>query len=147
MASLPVESPSLTYLGQGFKYPLKINPQGNFQISLGEESIRESIWLILRTRPGERLCRPTFGCRLHELAFAPLNSKTLVQIRLCVEEALNTWERRIILDEVRTEPQTDLGWVNITIAYRLQETYIPGNLVYPFYLQPLEESGSPQAST
>ena len=145
MASLSFESPSRDYLGQSFTYPLKINPQGNVQMSLGEQSVRESIWLILRTRPGERLCRPTFGCRLHELAFAPLNSKTLVQIRLCVEEALKTWERRIILDEVQTEPQPELGRIDIAIAYRLQETYIPGNLVYPFYLQPLEESGSPNA--
>ncbi|MEM6520027.1 MAG: GPW/gp25 family protein [Cyanobacteria bacterium P01_D01_bin.71] len=139
MASPPPNA-SPAHLGRGFAYPLGVSPQGGLQISDGEQSVRESIWLILRTRPGERLRRPRFGCRLHELAFAPLNQKTLIEIRLYVEEALKTWERRILLDEVRAEPQAELGRVDITIAYRLREAHTPGNVVYPFYLQPLGET-------
>ena len=143
MASLPSPSPPPAHLGLGFAYPLGVSAQGNLQISDGEQSVRESIWLILRTRPGERLRRPSFGCRLHELTFAPLNQKTLVEMRLFVEEALKTWERRIILDEVRVDPQAEIGRVDIAIAYRLRDSYTPGNFVYPFYLQPLSETEGP----
>ena len=132
--------PAPAHLGRGFAYPFGVSAQGNLQVSDGEQSVRESIWLILRTRPGERLRRPNFGCRLHELTFAPLNQKTLVAMRLFVEEALKTWERRIVLDEVRVDPQAEVGRVDITIAYRLRDGYAPGSLVYPFYLQPLAET-------
>ena len=39
--------------------------------------------------------RPTFGCRLHELVFAPNNSHTAAQARRYVEEALGMWEPRV----------------------------------------------------
>ncbi|MGD1861055.1 MAG: GPW/gp25 family protein [Leptolyngbyaceae cyanobacterium] len=139
MASLLPHQPA-AHLGRGFAYPIGVTAQGNLQISDGEQSVRESILLILRTRPGERLRRPNFGCRLHELAFAPMNQKTLVEMRLFVEEALKTWERRIWLDDVGIEPQLELGRVDITIAYRLVTSHVPGSLVYPFYLQPLGET-------
>ncbi|MEM6840247.1 MAG: GPW/gp25 family protein [Cyanobacteria bacterium P01_C01_bin.120] len=139
MASL-LPHQSAAHLGRGFAYPIGVTAQGNLQISDGEQSVRESILLILRTRPGERLRRPNFGCRLHELAFAPMNQKTLVEMRLFVEEALKTWERRIWLDDVGIDPQLELGQVDITIAYRLITSHVPGSLVYPFYLQPLGET-------
>ncbi|MEM6715883.1 MAG: GPW/gp25 family protein [Cyanobacteria bacterium P01_F01_bin.56] len=141
MASLINASPA--HLGRGLAFPLGVSPQGSLHASNGEQSVRESIWIILRTRPGERLRRPSFGCRLHELTFAPLNQKTLVEMRLFVEEALKTWERRIVLDEVRVDPQAEVGRVDITIAYRLRASYTPGSLVYPFYLQPLGEIEGP----
>lgn len=147
MVSLPSSLPPPAHLGRGFGYPIAINPQGNLHVSDGEQSVRESIWIILRTRPGERLRRPSFGCRLHELTFAPLNQKTLVEMRLFVEEAIKTWERRIVLDEVQVEPQAELGRVDITIAYRLRDSYTPGNLVYPFYLQPLGETTGPEPTS
>ena len=116
MASLPSNVPAPAHLGRGFAYPFGVSAQGDLQASDGEQNVRESIWLILRTRPGERLRRPSFGCRLHDLTFAPLNQKTLVEMRLFVEDALKTWERRIVLDEVRVEPQAEGGRVDITIA-------------------------------
>jgi phage baseplate assembly protein W len=134
------EAAAIAHLGRGFAFPLRTNAQGSLALSAGERNVQESIWVILRTRPGERLRRPAFGCRLHELAFAPLNQKTLVEMRLHVQTALKTWEPRIVLDEVRIDPHPELGRVDIAIAYRLRETYAPGSLVYPFYLQPLSDN-------
>jgi phage baseplate assembly protein W len=71
-------------------------------------NVRESIWIILTTELGERVYRTTFGCRLGELVFAPLNSQTLLLTRLYVEEALQTWEPWIILDGVLTQPEAEL---------------------------------------
>src|SRR5919202_1521386 len=92
------------YLGQGVAFPLKVNVQGSVQLSATTRNIEESILLILRTNLGERVYRPNFGSRLSELVFAPMNIQTLVLIRLYVEEALEMWEPRIVLDEVRTDP-------------------------------------------
>ncbi len=122
------------HLGRGWAFPPGISPQGGIQLSGGGVNVREAIWIILTTELGERVYRTTFGCRLGELVFAPLNSQTLLLTRLYVEEALQTWEPRIILDGVLTQPEAELGRVVITVNYRLKATYEPGSVVYPFYL-------------
>ena len=122
------------YLGTGWSFPLTTDLQGGIALSEAEEKVREAIVIILRTELGERRYRPDFGCRLSELTFAPLNSKTLFLMRLYVQEALETWEPRIDLEEVVTEPDPILGRVNIIINYRLKSNYESRSLVYPFYL-------------
>ncbi|MBR8839100.1 MAG: GPW/gp25 family protein [Stigonema ocellatum SAG 48.90 = DSM 106950] len=122
------------YLGTGWTFPLSLNLQGGIQLSSEEQKIKESIWIILRTGVGERVYRPNFGSRLSELAFAPLNSDTLIRIRIYILEALEVWEPRIIIDEILTEPDPIRGRVDITINYRLKDRYDINSFVYPFYL-------------
>jgi uncharacterized protein len=134
MANLIDELPQ-DYLGTGLAFPLQVNVQGGLELSSEAQKIKESIWLILRTDLGERVYRPNFGCRLSELAFAPINSDTLLRIRIYVQEALETWEPRILLDEVRTDPDSVRGRINIIINYRLKSHPDPYSFVYPFYLE------------
>ena len=122
------------HLGAGWSFPLKIDLQGGISISAADRKVREAILIILRTELGERRYRPDFGCRLSELTFAPMNSKTLFLMQLYVQEALETWEPRIDLEEVVSEPDPILGRVNIIINYRLKNSYEPRSLIYPFYL-------------
>ena len=122
------------HLGKGWHFPATINLQGGIALCSTNQKVKQAILIILRTELGERRYRPNFGCCLSELTFAPLNSETLFLIRLYVQEALETWEPRINLEAVTTEPDPILGRVNIAIAYRLKSNYEPGNLVYPFYL-------------
>ncbi|MDZ8064476.1 MAG: GPW/gp25 family protein [Nostoc sp. DedQUE08] len=122
------------YLGTGWAYPLHLNVQGGIQLSREDQKVKESIWIILRTGVGERVYRPTFGSRLSELAFAPLNSDTLLRIRLYVLEALEVWEPRITIDEVITDPDPVRGRVDIIINYRLKDSPDIYSFVYPYYL-------------
>ncbi|MEH1818119.1 GPW/gp25 family protein [Nostoc sp. C052] len=122
------------YLGTGWAYPLHLNVQGGIQLSREDQKVKESIWIILRTGVGERVYRPTFGSRLSELAFAPLNSDTLLRIRLYVLEALEVWEPRITIDEVVTDPDPMRGRVDIIINYRLKDSPDIYSFVYPYYL-------------
>ena len=127
------------YLGNGWASPLRVNVQGSIPLSSAERNIEESIWIILRTDLGERVYRPNFGSRLSELVFAPMNTQTLLLIRLYVQEALEMWEPRIEIDEVRTDPDPVRGRVDIIIQYHPKETYDSRSLVYPFYVLPAGE--------
>ena len=133
MANLVNEQPQ-DYLGTGLSFPLQTNVQGGLKLSAEAQKVKESIWLILRTDLGERVYRPDFGCRLSELAFAPLNNDTLLRIRIYVLEALRKWEPRIEVDEVRADPDAIAGRVNIVIDYYLKPYPDPYSFVYPFYL-------------
>jgi phage baseplate assembly protein W len=88
--------------------------------SAGEQNVRESICIILRTRPGERLMEPDFGCGLDRFLFEPNNLATLRLIQEEVKRALGRWEPRIQLDDilVQVDPAEPRA-VDITIAYTL----------------------------
>lgn len=126
------------YIGAGLGFPLQVNVQGGIQFSTGTPNIEESIVIILRTDLGERVYRPNFGSRLSELVFEPMNVQTLMLIRLYVEQALEMWEPRIILKEVRADPDPIRGRVDIEIVYQPKNSLDTRSLVYPFYLA-LEE--------
>jgi len=130
--------PQENYIGAGFGFPLQVNVQGGIQLSTGTPNIEESIVIILRTDLGERVYRPNFGSRLSELVFEPMNVQTLMLIRLYVEQALEMWEPRIILKEVRADPDPIRGRVDIEIVYQPKNSLDTRSLVYPFYLA-LEE--------
>ncbi len=125
-----------SHLGQGIAFPLRVTVQGSLQLSATTRNIEESIQIILQTQLGERVYRPDFGSRLSELTFAPMNTQTLLMLRLHVQEALTKWEPRIVVDDVRTDPDPVRGRVDLTISYHPRDSHETRSLVYPFYLLP-----------
>lgn len=132
------EESELNYIGSGFALPIGVSVQGGIQLSSDAPNLEESIVTILRTNLGERVYRPDFGSRLSELVFEPLNVQTLLLIRMYVEEAIESWEPRINLIEVRTDPDPIRGKVNIEIVYQPKNGFDSRSLVYPFYLRSQE---------
>ena len=122
--------------------PVALDPQTGLVASVEyEEDIRQSIRIILETAPGERVMRPNFGCGIHDLVFAALDSTTLQLIRSSVEEALRRCEARIdVLDVTVDEAATVKGELLIELEYRVRRTNQVGNLVWPFYFR---EGGQP----
>jgi phage baseplate assembly protein W len=103
--------------------------------SLGEDSIKESIILILGTSRGERVMRPDFGCRLNEMVFSSIDMGTATLIQTYVEEALLNWEPRIDVTEVTANVNADESVIEIFIEYMIKASNSKDNLVYPFYLE------------
>lgn len=122
------------FLGKGFAFPLRTNPRGGIQEAKEVQKVEQSIFCILGTQHGERLMRPTFGCNLRRLVFAPNNSATANLARHYVVEGLTKWEPRILLDEVVVENDGANGRLLIHVTYRIKATYEQRNLVYPFYI-------------
>jgi phage baseplate assembly protein W len=94
-----------------------------------ESSVRESIRVILSTRPGEQLMRPDFGGGLDRLLHEPNTLATRRAIRDLVQDSLMRWERRILLDRVDVwEVENEPSHVSVEIAYRLARTRAPGTM-------------------
>ena len=123
-------------LGRGFASPLQINVRGGIQAAREAEKVRQSILTLLGTQYGERLMRPTFGCNLKSLVFAPNNLATASLAKHYITEGLAAGEPRILLDDVTVTNDNGNGRLLIQVRYRLRTTYDPQDLVYPFYLQP-----------
>jgi phage baseplate assembly protein W len=123
------------FIGQGWAFPLQISQQGGFALAKGINDIEQSIRIVLGTAPGERMMRPEFGCRIHELVFAPDNASTRKLVSYFVEEALKRWEPRIEVKEVESssDPAQD-GALMVQIKYQVKDTYDERSIVYPFFL-------------
>ena len=123
------------YLGVGWGFPVKLDEAGRVSVARYEDSIRQSIEIILHTAPGERQMRPDFGCEIVSLVFAENNMSTAGMASHYVQEALTRWEPRIELIGVRAIPDRESRErLDVYIDYRVIRTNSIFNLVYPFYL-------------
>ena len=125
------------FLGAGWNFPVGLDGGGQIELtSDGEQSVRQSIWTILATSPGERVMRPDFGCGIHDLVFGVNNAATATAVTRAVREALATWEPRIdVLDVYASPGGPGPSVLVIEINYHVRSTNSRFNLVYPFYLE------------
>ncbi len=110
------------FLGRGWKFPFALDPStGGVAMSSAEDNIRESMTLILGTRPGERQMVPDFGCRIHDLVYTPNTQANAALIAYHVKTALERWEPRIDVVSVDARPQP-AGKVSVGVRYRVKST-------------------------
>jgi phage baseplate assembly protein W len=128
------------FLGKGWRFPVAVNLTGGIATSSFEENVRESVFVIIGTAQGERVNRPEFGCRIHDLMFAPNTPLTAARAAHFVEEALWQWERRVEDLKVTAVPNPDEpNRLDITVRYRIVGKADEKNLVYPFYMRQPDE--------
>ncbi|MBX3158753.1 MAG: GPW/gp25 family protein [Deltaproteobacteria bacterium] len=124
------------FLGKGLRFPVSINLNGGVSSSALEENVRQSIFVILGTAPGERIQRPDFGCRIHDLMFAPNTDITAARAEVYCEEAIYKYEPRVESVTVRAAPNADQpNRLDIRIEYVIAGKNDKRNLVFPFYLR------------
>ena len=129
------------FLGAGLRHPFRFQSvSGGTQISAStsreHEHIRESILQILGTRIGERFMNPEFGSRLKDLVFEQNDEVHKGLLRHYVIDAIKRWEKRVIITDVRFDDlpvNTDRNLLPVHIAYRVIQSQVEGNMVYPFY--------------
>ena len=134
---------SKPFLGVGWSFPLEVvmpgehdnAKAGELRIAEYEESVRQSIWLILGTSKGERVMRPDFGCGIYDLVFETNSASAAGRIEEEVRNALLFFEPRIDVLEVRVENDGRGEVLMISIDYQIRATDNMFNLVYPFYLE------------
>jgi Bacteriophage baseplate protein W len=124
-----------TFLGVGLGFPLQLDGSGAIATAQYEESVRQSIWIILGTSKGERVMRPDFGCGIYDLVFGLNSASTSGKVAHAVRESLLVQEPRIDVRDVRIEPQDNGQTLLIRIEYAVRATNNVFNLVYPFYLE------------
>ncbi|MAU12345.1 MAG: baseplate protein [Anaerolineaceae bacterium] len=123
------------FRGRGWPFPIKLGQNKRLSLLDGNEKIRQSIFLILSTAPGERQMRPEFGCGIYDLVSKPNTPALRGLVKTRVEEALVRYEQRIDVLEVRvTTPPEARNYLLIRIDYRVRSTNAFYNIVYPFFI-------------
>ncbi len=128
------------FLGRGLEFPIQTSGDGTdrtLKAADYEESVRQSILIILGTAKGERVMRPDFGCGIYDLVFEMQTATTAGRISQAIQDALLRLEPRIdVLDvQVTTESDGDGDRLIVDLRYEVRATNNAFNLVYPFYLE------------
>ena len=123
-------------LGKGLGQPVAPDENGRLPFVSGPEKVRQSIFTLLDTDPGERVMRPDLGCGLRRYLMAPNNPATRAAIAREITQTLGRWEPRIQLVDIQVSPTDDRAMVLIEIHYAQVLDARQDVLVYPFYLEP-----------
>lgn len=114
---------------------INLSNRGGIQMVEGTGSVRQSILMLLSTRPGERVMRPNYGCHLHRLIFSPNDDTTAGLAMHYVRQAMERWEPRAeILDLEANRSDAEPNLLEIVLQYRVRATLQTESLTYSFDL-------------
>lgn len=128
---------SRDFIGRGWKFPIEFNKSaGGVAMISDEEDIQNSLYVLFRTRMGERIMQPDFGSELDSFIFSGVSKSMLTYMEAVISNAILFNEPRIILDDVQiTIVEGEDLRLDIEIRYTVSATNNRYNYVYPFYLK------------
>jgi len=104
-------------------YPFHIDSRGRTAITDTDGHIRDLIEQVLFTAPGERANRPTFGCGLNQLVFAPNSDELAAATQFLVQGSLQQWLGDLIqIEAVQVTSQDSTLEVTVQYVVRRSQT-------------------------
>lgn len=106
-----------------FSFPQIINRiSGKIEMSDNVQSINECLGILLRTRPGEMLGDPNWGCNLINRIFQYQGIIVDELIKEDIYDAISKYEPRIIVEPNDIIIEENMNVVSIYIQYTIKET-------------------------
>jgi len=102
-------------------FPYRIDGRGRTAGTTYEDHIRDMVEEVLFTSPGERVNRPTFGCGLLQLVFAPNSDELAATTQYLVQGALQQWLGDLIQVNTVTVSNED-STLQVTVSYTIRST-------------------------
>jgi uncharacterized protein len=102
-------------------YPYRIGKNGRTAGTDDDDHIRDMIEQVLFTTPGERVNRPTFGCGLLQMLFAPNSPEVATATQFIVQSALQQWLGELIRVEA-VDVQSEDSTLRVSVNYTIRLT-------------------------
>jgi len=102
-------------------FPFHIDGRGRSALTPEDDHIRDMIFQVLFTNPGERVNRPDFGCGIKALLFMPNSNALAAATQVLVKSALQKWlENEIQVEQV--EVRAEDPRLTVLVAYTNRTT-------------------------
>lgn len=102
-------------------FPYHLDRRGRTAATSNDDHLRDMIEEVLFTSPGERLNRPTFGCGLLQLVFAPNSDELAATTQYIVQGSLQQWLGDLIQVSAVTVEHDD-STLRVQISYLVRLT-------------------------
>lgn len=122
---------------KSWKYSVNFDPYGRaVELIDDAESIKQSLYILFSTAPGERIMEPEYGCDLKALAFQRLNLSLETQVVNDIKKAVSNFEPRIELKNVKLLHDDEMfGCINISVEYLIKQTGANDSMQYIYKYQ------------
>ena len=112
-------------------FGLTCNHEGKVSLVADKMAVRQSIFLLLSTIPGERIRRPDYGCNLYQLTFMPNDPTTHGLAIHYVRQALERWEPRITIRKIDAcrSASDMISKIDISLEYEINTLAMNDELV------------------
>ena len=97
-------------------FPFHLDGRGRSAETGADDHVRDLIYQVLFTNPGERVNRPDFGCGLKRLVFAPNSDALAASTQQLVQGALLRWLEEVISVERVSVANVD-ATLEVTVVY------------------------------
>lgn len=102
-------------------FPFHFDSRGRTALTDDADHIRDLIYQVLFTSPGERVMRPTFGSGLLQLVFAPNSDVLAATTQMLVQGALQQWLGDLIVVEAVSVEAED-ATLRVTVQYVIRRS-------------------------
>ena len=117
----------VTYTDIDFNF--RSHPRTNDLVRvIDSEAIKQSVFNIVSTNPGESPFDPDFGTNTRELLFENINQLVTVQLRTRIQISLENFERRIIVNSIEIQADANNYAYNVEINYTINATQRTDNV-------------------
>lgn len=99
-----------------FDFPFHVDGRGRAAETGEDDHIRDMIFQVLFTSPGERVNRPDFGCGLKQLVFMPNSDALAAATQVLVQGALQRWLDPVIQVEA-VEVESEESELRVSVVY------------------------------
>lgn len=104
-----------------FDHPFHLDGRGRVATIGVDDHVRDMIYQVLFTNPGERVNRPDFGCGLLQMVFMPNSDVLATATQFLVQSSLQRWLDDVIRVE-RVAVSNDEARLMVEVVYQRRDT-------------------------
>ena len=126
-----------SFLGKGWSFPPEFLKGKRTTVMVAEEEdIYQSLMIILKTAPGERIHRFDFGCGINRYVHEEMILTVQTMMKDVIYRAILMYEPRVTLDNIFFDLSREVdGLMDVRLEYTVRKTNARSNIVFPFYLR------------
>jgi len=102
-------------------HPFRLDGRGRVATTEADDHVRDMIYQVLFTNPGERVNLPDFGCGLLQLVFEPNSDALATATQFLVQGSLQRWLADVVQVD-RVEITNEEGQLIVDVAYTRLDT-------------------------
>ena len=104
---------------KGWKFPVQVDKEnGRIKTVEDNENIKQSVRMILETRPNERKVVPRFGADLRPYMFETINPGVISSLEGEVESSVKRWESHVMDMNVSVRSETGtVSYLEASVDY------------------------------
>jgi phage baseplate assembly protein W len=88
------------------------------------EAVKNALINIINTRQGSRRMLPEFAVNIYDLLFEPMDDTTAYDIGSRIFGAIESWDDRVIIENVNVHQNADKNQYEVTVDFRIQTSQV-----------------------